>query len=220
MSCCVSVCHCSPLSYDHFRGVVSLVRIFSGSIKKGDKVRFLQADRKYDVLEVGVHSPEEVPVDILKDGQVGYVVCNMKNSEEGEAAPLGRLIGVDTSSAFIGDTICLADKLVDPLSGFKPMKAMVYAGIFPVDSGDFPKLEEAIERVSLVYLRAERADRFSLLSMIEVVCVSQSIRLASSLAVSVQRESSAALAQGFRLGFLGTLHMDVLSVNQSASEYT
>lgn len=150
--------------YDHFRGVVSLVRIFSGSIKKGDKVRFLQADRRYDVLEVGVYNPEEVPVDILKDGQVGYVVCNMKNSEE----------------AFIGDTVCLADKPVDPLPGFKPMKAMVYAGIFPVDSGDFPKLEEAIERLTL-----------------------------NDRSVTVQRESSAALAQGFRLGFLGTLHMDV-----------
>jgi len=58
-------------SYDHYRGVVSLVRIFSGSIKKGDKVKFLQADRKYEVLEVGVQNPEEVPVDELYEGQVG-----------------------------------------------------------------------------------------------------------------------------------------------------
>ncbi|WVQ95928.1 GTP-binding protein LepA [Kwoniella sp. CBS 9459] len=150
--------------YDQFRGVVSLVRIFSGTLKKGDKVRFLQANRKYEILEVGIHNPEEVPVDELKDGQVGYVVCNMKNSEE----------------AFIGDTICWADKPVEPLPGFKPMKAMVYAGIFPMDSSDFPKLEESIERLTL-----------------------------NDRSVSVQRESSAALSQGFRLGFLGTLHMDV-----------
>ncbi|KAI9638759.1 uncharacterized protein MKK02DRAFT_9599, partial [Dioszegia hungarica] len=150
--------------YDHFRGVVSLVRLFSGSIRKGDKVRFLQAGKKYDVLEVGVHNPEEVPVDVLLDGQVGYVVCNMKNSDE----------------AHIGDTICHADKLVDALPGFKPMKAMVYAGVFPVDSGDFSKLEEAIERLTL-----------------------------NDRSVSIQRESSAALSQGFRLGFLGTLHLDV-----------
>jgi len=58
-------------SYDHYRGVVSLVRIFSGSLKKGDKVKFLQADRKYEVLEVGLQNPEEVPVDELYEGQVG-----------------------------------------------------------------------------------------------------------------------------------------------------
>ncbi|TYJ53184.1 GTP-binding protein LepA [Cryptococcus floricola] len=150
--------------YDQFRGVVSLVRIFSGSLKKGDKVRFLQADRKYEILEVGLNNPDEVPVERLTDGQVGYIVCNMKDSGE----------------AFIGDTICWADKVVDPLPGFQPMKAMVYAGVFPMDSGDFPKLEESIERLTL-----------------------------NDRSVSVQRESSAALSQGFRLGFLGTLHMDV-----------
>lgn len=58
-------------SYDHFRGVVSLVRIFSGSVRKGDKVRFIQADRKYEVLEIGIYNPEEVPVETLKEGQVG-----------------------------------------------------------------------------------------------------------------------------------------------------
>ncbi|WVQ77506.1 GTP-binding protein LepA [Cryptococcus sp. DSM 104548] len=150
--------------YDQFRGVVSLVRIFSGSLKKGDKVRFLQADRKYEILEVGLNNPDEVPVDQLTDGQVGYIVCNMKDSGE----------------AFIGDTICWADRIVEPLPGFQPMKAMVYAGVFPMDSGDFPKLEESIERLTL-----------------------------NDRSVSVQRESSAALSQGFRLGFLGTLHMDV-----------
>ncbi|WWC66014.1 GTP-binding protein LepA [Kwoniella dejecticola CBS 10117] len=150
--------------YDQFRGVVSLVRIFSGTLKKGDKVRFLQAGKKYEILEVGINNPEEVVVDELRDGQVGYIVCNMKNSEE----------------AFIGDTICWAEKPVEPLPGFKPMKAMVYAGVFPMDSSDFPKLEESIERLTL-----------------------------NDRSVSIQRESSAALSQGFRLGFLGTLHMDV-----------
>lgn len=70
--------------YDRFRGVVSLVRIKSGHVKKGDKVRFLQAGKKYDVLEVGIYNPEEVPVAALMEGQVGYLICNMKNSEEGE----------------------------------------------------------------------------------------------------------------------------------------
>lgn len=128
-------------SYDQFRGVVSLVRIFGGSLRKGDKVRFLQANRKYDILEVGIYNPDEVPVDVLQEGQVGYLVCNMKNSDE----------------AHIGDTVCWADKPVEPLPGFKPMKAMVYAGVFPVDSGEFPRLEEAIERVRtlLCWARSE-----------------------------------------------------------------
>ncbi|KAL1412583.1 Translation factor guf1 mitochondrial [Vanrija albida] len=150
--------------YDRFRGVVSLVRVMSGSIKKGDKIKFLQSGKKYDVLDVGINNPDEVTVDALREGQVGYLVCNMKNSEE----------------AHIGDTVCLADKSVDALPGFKPMKAMVYAGVFPTDSAEFTILEEAINRLTL-----------------------------NDRSVSVERESSAALGQGFRLGFLGTLHMDV-----------
>ncbi|WOO82147.1 Translation factor GUF1, mitochondrial [Vanrija pseudolonga] len=150
--------------YDRFRGVVSLVRVMSGSIKKGDKVKFLQTGKKYDVLDVGINNPDEVPVDALREGQVGYLVCNMKNSEE----------------AHIGDTIAYVDKSVDALPGFKPMKAMVYAGVFPTDSAEFTVLEEAINRLTL-----------------------------NDRSVSVERESSAALGQGFRLGFLGTLHMDV-----------
>jgi GTP-binding protein LepA len=81
--------------YDRFRGVVSLVRIKSGEVKKGDKVRFLQAGKKYEVLEVGIYNPEEVVVGSLKEGQVGYLICNMKNSEEGE---LGGLLRADSSS--------------------------------------------------------------------------------------------------------------------------
>ncbi|ORY34653.1 hypothetical protein BCR39DRAFT_513835 [Naematelia encephala] len=150
--------------YDHFRGVVSLVRVFSGSVRKGDKVRFLQADRKYEVLDVGIYNPEEVSTDVLHEGQVGYLIVSMKNSDD----------------AFIGDTVCLEGKPVEPLPGFKPMKAMVYAGAFPADTADFNKLEEAIERLTI-----------------------------NDRSVSVQRETSAALSQGFRLGFLGTLHMDV-----------
>lgn len=92
------------------------------------------------------------------------MICNMKNSEE----------------ALIGDTICWENKPVSPLPGFKPMKAMVYAGVFPTDSNDFAKLEEAIERLTL-----------------------------NDRSVTIGRESSVALNQGFRLGFLGTLHMDV-----------
>jgi translation elongation factor EF-4 len=99
----------------------------------------LQAGKKYDVLEVGVHNPEEVPVDVLLEGQVGwvwrhsfepmlmfrYVVCNMKNSDEGECCgPFSTSLRAQLS-AHIGDTICHEGKLVEALPGFKPMKAMV-----------------------------------------------------------------------------------------------
>ena len=150
--------------YDHYRGVVSLVRIMSGSVRVGDKVRFLQADRKYEVSEIGINNPDEVPVQELREGQVGYLVCNMRSSEE----------------AHVGDTICHDNSIVEPLPGFKAMRSMVFAGVFPTDSADFDKLEEAIERLTL-----------------------------NDRSVTVARETSAALMQGFRLGFLGTLHMDV-----------
>ncbi|KAG8972504.1 Translation factor guf1 mitochondrial [Tulasnella sp. 425] len=134
------------------------------SAKAGDKIISCHTKKRYDVTEVGVMNPEETPVATLYAGQVGYVACNMKQSSE----------------AHIGDTFYRMGEPVEPLGGFKQSKAMVYAGVFPVDSNDFPKLEESIARLTLT-------DR----------------------SVSVQRESSAALGQGCRLGFLGTLHMDV-----------
>ncbi|KIO21548.1 hypothetical protein M407DRAFT_125564 [Tulasnella calospora MUT 4182] len=151
-------------SYDRYRGVISLFSLQDGQIKKGDKIISCHTKKRYDVMEVGVMNPEETPVGTLYAGQVGYVACNMKQSSE----------------AHIGDTFYRMGEPVEPMGGFKQSKAMVYAGVFPVDSNDFPKLEESIERLTLT-------DR----------------------SVSVQRESSAALGQGCRLGFLGTLHMDV-----------
>ncbi|KAI0086141.1 P-loop containing nucleoside triphosphate hydrolase protein [Irpex rosettiformis] len=150
--------------YDQYRGVVSLVNIQGGLLKKGDKIMSCHTRKKYEVVEVGIMYPEEVPTASLRPGQVGYVACNMKESSE----------------AHIGDTLHRVGAPVDPMPGFKPAKAMVYAGIFPVDSSDFPKLEESIKRLTLT-------DR----------------------SVEIMRESSTALGQGLRLGFLGSLHMDV-----------
>ncbi|KAF8643911.1 hypothetical protein AX16_008927 [Volvariella volvacea WC 439] len=150
--------------YDRYRGVISLVNLQGGKLQKGDKISSCHTRKRYEVQEVGIMHPEEVPVDSLRPGQVGYIACNMKESSE----------------AHIGDTLFRVGQPVEPMPGFKPAKAMVYAGIFPVDSSDFPKLEESIKRLTLT-------DR----------------------SVTVQRESSTALGQGCRLGFLGTLHMDV-----------
>ncbi|KAL7283767.1 hypothetical protein ACG7TL_003204 [Trametes sanguinea] len=151
-------------SYDRYRGVISLMSIQSGVLRKGDKIASCFTRKKYEVTELGIMYPEEVPTDCLRPGQVGFVACSMKESSE----------------AHIGDTFYRVGQPVDPMPGFKPAKAMVYAGVYPVDSNDFLKLEESIKRLSLT-------DR----------------------SVEVTRETSSALGQGCRLGFLGTLHMDV-----------
>ncbi|KAK7467364.1 Translation factor guf1 mitochondrial [Stygiomarasmius scandens] len=150
--------------YDRYRGVISLINVQDGILRKGDKIASCHTRKKYEVTEIGVMHPEEVPTNGLYPGQVGYIACNMKVSSE----------------AHIGDTLHRVGEPVEPLPGFKPSKAMVFAGVFPIDSSDFPKLEESIKRLTLT-------DR----------------------SVTVQRESSTALGQGCRLGFLGTLHMDV-----------
>lgn len=150
--------------YDRYRGVISLVNIKGGVMRKGDRIVSCHTGKKYDVTEVGVMYPEEIPVTHLQPGQVGYIACNMKESTE----------------AHVGDTLHQVNAPVDPMPGFQPAKAMVYAGVFPVDTSDFIKLEESIRRLTLT-------DR----------------------SVTIQRESSTALGQGCRLGFLGTLHMDV-----------
>ncbi|KAI0053863.1 GTP-binding protein lepa [Auriscalpium vulgare] len=151
-------------SYDRYRGVISLVSIQSGILRKGDRIASSHTKKKYEVTELGIMHPEEVPTNDLHSGQVGYIACNMKQSSE----------------AHIGDTLHRVGEVIEPMTGFQPAKAMVFAGIYPIDSNDFPKLEESIKRLTLT-------DR----------------------SVTVQRESSTALGQGNRLGFLGSLHMDV-----------
>ncbi|KAI0006188.1 GTP-binding protein lepa [Russula compacta] len=151
-------------SYDRYRGVISLVSIQDGVLRKGDKIASYHTRRKYEISELGIMHPEEVPTAQLLPGQVGYIACNMKQSSE----------------AHIGDTLYRVGDAVEPMPGFQPAKAMVFAGIYPVESNDFLKLEESIKRLTLT-------DR----------------------SVVVQRESSTALGQGYRLGFLGSLHMDV-----------
>ncbi|KIP06030.1 hypothetical protein PHLGIDRAFT_128505 [Phlebiopsis gigantea 11061_1 CR5-6] len=151
-------------SYDKYRGVISLVSIQSGVLKKGDKITSCYTRKKYDVVDLGIMHPEETSTATLRPGQVGFIACNMKESSE----------------AHIGDTVHHVGAPVDPMPGFKPAKAMVYAGVYPISSSDFPKLEESIKRLTLT-------DR----------------------SVEYARESSSALGQGCRLGFLGSLHMDV-----------
>lgn len=119
--------------FDEYRGVVCLIAVHDGVIKKGDKIHLAQANLFYDVLEVGLMYPEPTSTDELYAGQVGYLITGMKTIKE----------------ARIGDTVCHAKKEVTPFPGFKPAKPMVFAGIFPIDANEFQQVQEAIEKLML-----------------------------------------------------------------------
>lgn len=119
--------------FDEYRGVVCLIALKDGSIKKGDNVVLAQSNAQYEVLEVGLMYPDPQPTDSLHAGQVGYLITGMKSLTE----------------ARVGDTIHLKGKVVEPFPGFKPAKPMVFAGIYPVDAEDFEPLREAIEKLLL-----------------------------------------------------------------------
>ncbi|GAA5978831.1 hypothetical protein JCM5350_004836 [Sporobolomyces pararoseus] len=158
--------------YDSFRGVVSLCSVFQGEVKKGDSITSTTSGNSYTVLDLGILSPREVSIAdrpevagrVLRKGMVGWIVCGMK----------------EVKDAYLGDTFHHTNSPMPPLESFKPLKSMVFAGIYPLDPGGFTKLEEAIRRLTLT-------DR----------------------SVTSNRESSTFLGQGFRLGFNGSLHMDV-----------
>ncbi|KAI8096826.1 P-loop containing nucleoside triphosphate hydrolase protein [Halteromyces radiatus] len=150
--------------YDKYVGVVCMLGVVDGVLRKGDKVLSAYSDTKYEITEVGIMYPEQVPTGYLHAGQVGYVVCGMKSASE----------------AHIGDTFHHINEKVELLPGFQPAQSMVFAGIFPVDTNDFRKLDDNIKKLTL-----------------------------NDASVSVHKETSNALGQGWRLGFLGTLHMDV-----------
>jgi len=119
--------------FDSYRGVICLIAVHDGVIKKGDFISLAQADVNYEVLETGLMYPEPTPMDALYPGQVGYLITGMKTVRE----------------ARVGDTIYHAKKHVTPFPGFKRAKPMVFAGIYPVISDEFTELSEAIEKLTL-----------------------------------------------------------------------
>jgi GTP-binding protein LepA len=152
--------------YDAFRGVVVLVRVFQGSIRKGQKLRFWATDKVYDSTMIGVRKPHAVEVDVLEAGQVGIVAGHIR----------------DIAHARVGDTITDDDNPCDgPLPGFKAVQPMVFAGLFPVDAADYQDLKDALGKLVL-----------------------------NDAAVTYEPETSAALGFGFRSGFLGLLHMEIV----------
>ncbi|KAL0540722.1 hypothetical protein IC582_020735 [Cucumis melo] len=150
--------------YDEYKGVICHVAVVDGVLRKGDKISSAATGQAYEVLDVGIMHPELTSTGILLTGQVGYVVSGMRSTKE----------------ARIGDTLHQSKTAVEPLPGFKPVKHMVFSGLFPADGSDFDALNHAIERLTC-----------------------------NDASVSVTKETSTALGLGFRCGFLGLLHMDV-----------
>lgn len=152
--------------YDNFRGVVAYIRIFSGSVQAGEKVTFMATGKSYEVSEVGIFTPKAEKKHELGLGQVGYLICNIK----------------DPSEVKIGDTVTLTKYPAHyPLSGFKEMKPMVFSGMYPVDVSDYEELKTALGKLKL-----------------------------NDSSFTYEVENSAALGFGFRCGFLGLLHMEIL----------
>lgn len=152
--------------YDDYRGVVLSVRIKEGTVKKGDKIEFMNSKAVYEVAEVGINSPKPLASDFLMAGDVGYVTAAIK----------------DIKDARVGDTITDANHPTDkPLAGYRQMQPMVYAGLYPTDNAKFNDLRDALEKLQL-----------------------------NDAALTFEPESSQALGFGFRCGFLGMLHMDVI----------
>uniref|UniRef100_A0A3B3R414 GTP binding elongation factor GUF1 n=1 Tax=Paramormyrops kingsleyae TaxID=1676925 RepID=A0A3B3R414_9TELE len=153
-------------TFDHYRGVVASIAVFGGQVRKGDRIMSAHLGKVYEVNELGILRPDEHPTDRLLAGQVGYMIAGMKEVKEAQ----------------IGDTLFLQKHPVEPLPGFKPAKAMVFAGMYPTDQSEYNSLRSAVERLTL-----------------------------NDSSVTVQRDSSHALGAGWRLGFLGLLHMEVFN---------
>jgi GTP-binding protein LepA len=152
--------------YDPYRGVVIVVRVIDGTIRKGMRIRLMAESQDYDAEQLGIFTPKAVPVEELGAGEVGFLVANVKK----------------ISDAKIGDTITeVARQTSAPFPGFKELKPMVFAGLYPVEGHQYPELRDALEK-----LRLNDASFF------------------------YEPETSVALGFGFRCGFLGLLHMEIV----------
>ena len=153
--------------YDQYRGVMVLMRVFDGSIRKGSRVKMMATGKEFDVVEVGIFGPGRfLPVDELSAGMVGYFTASIKT----------------VSDTRVGDTVTLAENpTAEALPGYKKVNPMVYCGIFPVDGAKYPDLRDALEKLQL-----------------------------NDAALFFEPETSVALGFGFRCGFLGLLHLEII----------
>jgi GTP-binding protein LepA len=152
--------------FDSYQGVVILVRVKDGIVKKGDRVQFMATHGDYEVLRMGKNAPFPTPVDQLDAGEVGFLICGIK----------------DIRDVKVGDTLTtLKGAATEALPGFERMKPMVFAGIYPVDATEFDNLKDSLEKLVL-----------------------------NDSSLSFEKEKSEALGFGFRCGFLGLLHMEIV----------
>ena len=152
--------------YDAYRGVVVLIRIVNGKVKVGDRIKLMATDKIEEVVELGVNTPKEVKKNELVAGEVGYLCASIK----------------DISDIKVGDTITLeSNPASDILPGYKPMKPMVFSGIYPIETSKYPDLREALEKLKL-----------------------------NDASLEFTPETSKALGFGFRCGFLGLLHLEII----------
>ncbi len=152
--------------YDIYQGVVVLVRMFDGTLRKGDRIKLFANGHEYDIEEIGYLGLKFLPQAALSTGEAGYIIANIK----------------EVADARVGDTITLAKGgCPEPLTGFQEPKPMVYSGIFPINGEDYENLTEAIAKLKL-----------------------------NDASLVYEKESSAALGYGFRCGFLGMLHLEIV----------
>ena len=152
--------------YDQYRGVVSSIRIVDGTMRSGDKLRFIQAGSTHGVEEIGVRTPVQLPVKELGPGEVGYLITGIK----------------DVGQARSGETVTTLDAgSKEPLEGYRNPKPMVFCGLYPIDGDEFENLRESLEKLKL-----------------------------NDASFTYEPESSLALGFGFRCGFLGLLHMEIV----------
>jgi GTP-binding protein LepA len=151
--------------YDTYKGVITLVRVRAGTIRKGSKIRLLATSKDFEVQSVGAFAPHAIELDTLSVGEVGFVISNIKQ----------------VSDTKIGDTITETERPAPALGGFKNVKPMVFAGIFPTDSARYTDLRDALEKLAL-----------------------------NDSSFTYEFETSLALGFGFRCGFLGLLHMEIV----------
>ncbi|MEK7389324.1 MAG: translation elongation factor 4, partial [Elusimicrobiota bacterium] len=153
-------------SYSTFRGVILLVRVVNGVMKKGMRVKFFSTGTEAVIEEVGFLKPKQVPCDQLSAGEAGYLICGIK----------------DIHNVRVGDTVMEKDRPLDaPLPGYKEAKPVVFAGFFPIDQTEYTALKQALDKLNL-----------------------------EDSSFNYMADSSQALGFGYRLGFLGLLHMDIV----------
>lgn len=152
--------------YNSYYGAVMKVRVFDGKVEKGDKILLMSTKKSFVVTEIGIQQIKMIPKQFLQAGEVGYIVAGIKSVE-------------DTR---VGDTVTLADRPADaPLPGYKEIKPMVYAGLFPINNEDYHELKDAMAKLKL-----------------------------NDASLIYEPESSTALGHGFRVGYLGLLHMEII----------